>query len=448
MKFKLLTAALLFSLSQWGCQLTNTNEEKQDSASSAESMGGELNENLAKISDAESLLGSTQSFTSFSNTSFPIPTQNPNKVLAKSGELVIKTEINIDSSLKNEGTVLVSVYTKTDSYEKRDSLWVVWDEKARDTIKDNENIRKVHSITTTNFGHVNDIQVVNDDEDSIVNGEAKYANRAKATFIVRHALGYTETTVIRVTSGADKNFDTEIDNQIIATTYEKKWDNGGIERATFSDIDGDGYINNPASSASSLAGVQLYQENIIKTASLYMVVRIDKAGEKGKLVSISGQESFINGRVNQISIINQKGDSIISAKDTATLTIKTTKFAAGDSIKGATVQLVFDVGVGLHDSTDNKFLEIHTSKDFAYGPVQTAEFHFVASEPIPQGEEAKSGTVNIRVQYKDGREATLVGTFSEGQVEATVTDADGNEETITYAPNGHIIKRIIRRTAR
>ncbi len=71
-----------------------------------------------------------------------------------------------------------------------------------------------------------------------------------------------------------------------------------------------------------------------------------------------------------------------------------------------------------------------------FGKVKKAEFHFVAKDPVPHGQDPKNGKVDIEVVYRNGKTWSLTGTFDEGMLDATITGPEGNTLSVQWEKNG------------
>ena len=158
------------------------------------------------------------------------------------------------------------------------------------------------------------------DGDGIVNGEPQYANSARVQTEVLFITGIKEEGTIDVTSGPDKDFDTEEDNQIISLSWQKT-KNGNLKgSAAFVDADGDGFVLNKASQEPSLVDVSLYEADnpfkpFVDHSQLEMRLEVTGDNQDGRIIKISGEEVFKSGRVNRVWAVNSQGDSILSPDD-------------------------------------------------------------------------------------------------------------------------------------
>jgi hypothetical protein len=75
-----------------------------------------------------------------------------------------------------------------------------------------------------------------------------------------------------------------------------------------------------------------------------------------------------------------------------------------------------------------------------FGKVKKAEFHFVAEEPVPQGENPKSGKVDIRVEFRNGKIWTLSGTFDENGLDVIITGPEGNTLEVKWNRDGEVLE--------
>jgi hypothetical protein len=356
------------------------------------------------------------------------------------------TDTTADLSDTANGTAVYSITYNCLLYTQEDVARVKWeDDRARDNIQDNENIIKVSSTKTYADGKVESVSITDMDGDGVVNGEEQYAGKARVELTCAEANGVTESAVIEVAAGPDRNFDTEGDNQILTLNWKRTKDGEVLASAVYTDADGDGMLVDNASTDASVVDLSLYeQDNIFKpfVESTSLDIRMEVTDEEGdgRVISISGEEILINGRINRIKAVNADGEEVINPRDMVHVYLTTDYPVDTDSMLNAEVIFVLNVGDGLQDVTDNLLYELHATSEPRWGLVKKWEFHFIADDPVPHGEKAKNGSVEIIAIYKDGKTASLAGTFDVGKLDATLTGPEGNSLTVKWDTNGTIIE--------
>jgi len=100
------------------------------------------------------------------------------------------------------GVARLFCYTKELLYDSYDTILVKWDEFARDSIQNNENIisvsgAKIYALKTERYS-VTDL-----DGDNVVSGQPQYNGKARFAYASLQA-GVTEKLVMDVSAGPDK----------------------------------------------------------------------------------------------------------------------------------------------------------------------------------------------------------------------------------------------------
>ncbi len=352
----------------------------------------------------------------------------------------------IDSTEKDNGYILVIGTVQTLLYTKTDSIWVKWDERAQDDIEDNENIMRLVSVKKFIGGRIEKAEITDLDGDGVVNGEEQYASEARLETYVKYATGVEEFTTIDVTSGEDKDFDTEDDNQIIDLAYEKKKDGKILNSAELTDADGDGFIVSKDPDVPSIVDAVLFETDnpwkpLVASSRLEMTLEVTDDTEDGTIVSISGEETLKNGRVNKIQVLDMEGNiATVEPNDKVQVVVTSDFPVTEDSLLSSEVKFIINVGSGLNDSSDNLLYEAHVVHEKRFGAVKKAEFHFVAKDPVPEGEDPNNGSVDIKIIFRNDKTATLTGTFDEGELEATLTGPEGNTLTLIWNEAGELVE--------
>lgn len=424
------------------CELNNSQETNEGSATNSpaltKSMGEEIEENLSQSQTLEEALNISsleEEFTLATQVEEMPETPTTTNSLAKTGNPEV--QVNIDYSKISQGYIIITSEVVSSLFTKIDSAWVVWDALAKDTILNNENIMKVHGGTYWVSGRKDFYQLDDYDGDKILSGELKYQKSGRFKSQSINTLGTVLNTEAIIESGPDKLFDTEEDNKVVTMYSERFLNSVKIGSTELIDQDLDGYIIDPAKKSSTVL-LKTFKDNGYKQANLEMIVELVGKDSIGQIISLSGTEKYLNGRETTLSLKNQNGSTTILPGDIATLRVKTSKTVGVDSIRGTEIQVVFIAPNGLEDSASHQILEVHVKKEFAYGRKESLEFDFVSSQPIPSGQEPKSGTVKIKLSYKAGGTAEYIGTFSNGNIQGTLVDIEGNTYTVEYDSNGNV----------
>ncbi len=397
--------------------------------SSVETM---LTDGFNQSTQLEQPFPSIEGAPSLSNQNFPLGKKS---ALGKSA--AAEEEISIDSNNIEEGYAIVVMKTATAAYEKTDSIWVVWDEFAQDEIEDNENIQKFYSGTFYAAGKSEEMWISDADGDGIANGQSQYAKKVELTFSNRSILGVVEKSTMTVDAGPDANFDSEEDNKIISMEWEKSLEGETLAYAHFSDEDGDGMLVDKSFATNSVVKVEMYESSnplkpLVDWSKLNLTVEMSAENEEGELISISGEEKFKNGIHNKIVALSNDGKENIKEAQIVIVKLTSDNPIEQDSSLHSEAVFVIDVGAGFSNESDNSVLEIHLERERKFGLIKSEEFHFVSQDPVMEGEEPTSGTIEILVNFKDGKSASLVGSFEEGHVEGTLTGPEGNTVSFSW----------------
>lgn len=353
------------------------------------------------------------------------------------GDLDFK--INLDDTAKGYATVTAE--TPGLLVTNYDTAMVKWDEKARDSVKDNENIISFKHVTVHVGGKVETLVITDADDNGQVTPVAGVNNQAHFVFTTSLG-GVVETADLIVGSGPDDDFDDESDN----TVYKALWTRvkGGVtvSRGEFLDGDGDGKVGD--NSIEQVAIAKWFEMHpagkplVLKaTAEAKLRIFANKAGDEP--IAFTCTEEMISGRVNSVSMKNRNGTADIIKGDTLWVKIETTKAAADDTLRHAEIVIVMNPGQDLKSESDDLCYAIHIRTEKKLGFERSAEFNFVAGEPVPHGQDPVSGTFDGKATYANGKSATLKGSFSPSGFSAEFTGPEGNTVKVEFAKNGDVI---------
>lgn len=348
-------------------------------------------------------------------------------------------QIDLDDTAKGYATV--SAETKGLLQTTYDTLVVKWDEKAKDTVKDNENIISMKRTVVWIGGKTETVFVTDADGNGIVNEVPGTDNRGRFVFTVSEK-GTVETTEIVAGAGADGEFDTEADNYATQGVWIRTQDGVETAKGEYLDGDGDGRVGD--NSKDQVVIVKWYEMNpagrpFVKKAVAEAKVRVfaHKAGDEP--ISFSASEELVTGRVNAISMKNRHGGDSITKGDTLWVRIETTKSRADDTLQHAEITVVMNPGQDLKSEADDLVYAFHIKTQKRFGFERSAEFNFVAGEPVPHGEDAVSGTFDGKATYANGQSATLKGEFSPAGFSAEFTGPEGNTVKVEFTKSGDVI---------
>jgi hypothetical protein len=322
-----------------------------------------------------------------------------------------------------------------------DTAVIKWDEKAKDTIKDNE---FALSFKRVNYGpfklKVETTEFADADGDGIVTAQAGKDNKVKLTITVAEG-AVTEKAVLVVGAGKDANFDKEEDNTILEAKWTKTKGGAVIGTGVFLDEDKDGVITDNSKTCIVVAeysDIEPKDRPLIARAEFKAKVRIlaNKAGDEP--ISFSYTETTKFGRTNTVTIKNREGGDEIVKGDTMRVFLKTSVSRDDDTLKSASVEFVMNPGQDLKSDADDVCYAIHITSDKRFGLERHAEFHFVSATPIPHGQEPTAGTFSGKADYANGKSISLKGSFSPDGFEAEFTGPEGTA-SIKWSKTGTVL---------
>ena len=346
----------------------------------------------------------------------------------------------IDFSDTGKGIIRLMYFKQELLSKNYDTLVVKWDDVAKDTSKTTKNIISVSGSKEYIGGKVERYSVVDLDNDGVVSGESKYNGQARFTYQSITAAA-TEKLVMDVSAGADKDFNTDADNQVIALSWEKTTIAGKVAWASFTDADGDGILIDKSKLAKSAVDVVLFEKNptlkpFVDSSILNLRVLTNGKSSDDLLTRLSGVEYRKSGRIITVTASDIHGNPDIMPNDTAVVTFaKSPKMADGwkDS-----ATFVFSVGSGLQNSNDNLFSEIHLSKDHQAGVVLSKTFDFTTTQAFAAGQQPKSGHLVMTVTYGNGKTASIVADFNQNGFSGTWTGPNGNSVQVSWDAGGNV----------
>jgi len=339
------------------------------------------------------------------------------------------------------------VATWTDSLAKpaaeklytKDSVQVCLDAKALDTIKGNETIIHVKSVTTYVSGRIETAEISDADGDGIVNPVSGGSSRAS---LVLTALdkGILEKTVLTVGPGPDNDFATEADNLTYTASWTKTQGPDTLALASYSDADSDGVaIDN---GKASLVDLDLYQKGPSKDhpdalwtrALLRMVVRYHVDAKEVRRVRFEMEDPA--HRISTGEVLSRDGAPDFDMRDTVIAHFSTVGTAASDSLDTLDVRLTMKLGADFDSPLDDTIYAIRAMSTQKSGDERRAEFSFISSKPIPSGAAPEDGTLSMAIDYRDGTSLKLDGTLKAKALDVTIVDREGHKAHVTWDAEG------------
>ncbi|HKP94726.1 MAG TPA: hypothetical protein VJ385_03115 [Fibrobacteria bacterium] len=349
---------------------------------------------------------------------------------------------NLDDTAKGYATIYAEYKLLLSNV--KDTAVVKWDDKARDTVKDNENVISFKRVSASASlgGKVETAEFTDGDGDGIVTAVPGKANKVRLAITVEEN-GSVEKTTLLVGAGPDANFDLEGDNTVLEASWVRTGKNGAVTATgAYLDADGDGVITDNSKTCVVLAKyseIEPKDRPLIEKADFEAKVRVFAAKAGDEPVSFSYRETTKLGRVNAVSFKNRAGGAEIVKGDTMTVHLETTVSASEDTLKHAAIDFVMNPGQDLKSDSDDVCYAIHIAARKKLGLEREAEFHFISATGIPHGQEPVSGSFHGFAKYANGQSAGLKGTFSPSGFSAEFTGPEGNTITVEYAKNGDVV---------
>ncbi len=308
-----------------------------------------------------------------------------------------------------------------------------WDDKAKDTVKDNENIVSFSQVKTYLLGKVETAVFADADGDGLVNAANK-DSKVKILF-VKKELGFTETATIIVGCGPDADFDGEDDNLIYQAEWNRKQGSTLKAQAAYLDGDSDGVVVNNADT--SVVRVTFSeQEPLLRprvaSVNAHAKVRLFGKDKGDEPMSFGYTETLKNGRVNSVTMKNRQGGEDLIANDTMTVLLQTTVASASDTLKSLSIEFVMNPGTDLKSEDDNLLYALHIRSEKKKGFERKAEFHFWADPAVRHGEQPKAGRFEGEATYANGQTASLKGDFSPTGFHAEYSGPNGESASVMF----------------
>lgn len=319
-----------------------------------------------------------------------------------------------------------------------------WDDKAKDDIKDNENLIRFSQTKTYLLGKVESAVFTDADGDGIVNAVSA-GSKVKIAFEKKEGATVESATIV-AGCGPDLNFDTEDDNTLHLAEWNRKV--GGVlqAEASFSDADQDGIIvNNADTSVVLLQFSEYLPAHRPLVQEMHAKAKVRLFGKKNgqdlgdEPVSFGYTETLKTGRVNTVSMKNRQGGEDLIKNDTMTVRLETVAKRDDDTLRTASIEIVMNPGADLKSDADDSAYAFHVKTQKKIGFEREAEFHFWSDAPVLKGQEPKAGHFEGEATYANGKKASLKGEFSPNGFSAEYTGPEGNTVTVQFSAAGAVI---------
>ena len=436
------TAALGGILFVTGCAVnpvTQTTDSADGITVSAESVGTLTFQSIDEAQLAENLLALENPAPEnlFALSSLPDVASDAGSGLGKKSASTAFSIDTIDGKIRLAWTTPLPAATKYDTTE------VVMDATVFDGIDGNESIVGLHgSIVHTN-GTTDYYAIEDRDGDNIINGTTAGQKAAftSTTVFTENALGHSAGESVEFSFevgagddndfGDDNNTAARADNLIYRAAWVRMLDGDSISYAFYEDADGDGVI---AATGEGTMDVRFFEkDNPLKPLVDYgkAILRIERdARDVERTVRLAAEEKLVTGRLNRVWVVDESGDSTISAGETALVHFATNSPAVADSETTAQAVITVDPGQNLGEESDNRLRGLLLAKSYRFGVLDSMQFSCTFDPAVPHGEEPTAGSFELQAIYRNGKTASLAGTFENDVINATYTGPEGNEQEV------------------
>ena len=336
------------------------------------------------------------------------------------------TTISLDT-LEND-VIQIAITTEGDAAIRYDTIEAVLNETVFDAIEGNESLIAVYGAVEYNSGMHSSYLITDTDGDGIINSSTGEQHASLTIYSItdnNNASAVETYTAFEVGSGADNDFDAESDNVLYSATWTQLKAGDTIAYARFTNAS-DGIV---AATGEGTVDISFYRtvfpfRPFLEYRKVYCTIQQNADGKKETL-SFSAEEHYSTGRTNRLVIKDDDGSTTITPNSTAHAYFTTNNPAVSDSEITAQIHLVFDPGNNLCDETDNYLQEATFEKSYRLGALDSLNLHYTFSPAVAFGSEPESGSFELEARYRNGKDATLTGTFDNGTIEATFTGPEG-----------------------
>lgn len=367
------------------------------------------------------------------DTVVALPARPPVAATAYAGRIALETQ-DVDLSDTASGWAVIRVHKVTTAGTQDDTLVMVWNDRAKDTVKGNEWLYRMSSRKTvfsplrTEYMAATPVA-----PDTMVTPLPGKVNRILLRQILTSG-GVTIANDLVCDPGADLSYDTDADNSIRRARVVRLRGTDTLESSLWVDGDGDSIVLDKATRKPGIV-------SFVRTIPNPSGVRLARVEERGRLLVDPSdstvtkplryvrEEQWRSGRIVVSRIARPKTDSDLVASDTA--------FVSKESILGTdSLRNRFDLvmGADLADSTQQRLLGYSSRVRNPDG--RTLALAFKSDVPLLPGAPPRNGKVVFDVVLSTGKELHLVGRWTDGALSGHVTGSDGLSGTASWDASG------------
>jgi len=337
-----------------------------------------------------------------------------------------------------DGIALLYIQRITDSLIETDTLAVVWNEFAKDSVKGNEQIRwaRVRKIErgTGRWMH----QVVTPaGTDTMVTPLAGKSNRIHLQQVTSWGLRRSILDM-EADPGPDLSYDTESDSRILWSRVVQLRSSDTLESVTWQDGDGDSIA---LDRASGKVGVVSFVRTVPSPASHPLIRRYVEEGrlrvdprDSTRTVALrfARTATWLSGRTVSERIARPGGDSDLVASDTAVFRRLAVQ---GDD----TVHVVFRMLMGSTLAQDTALRMLSMSVHVRKPSGRILDLSFVPDVPLKDGDPTRTGSVSL-VEFRPAVGTfTVTGRLQSGALTAHVDNGKDLTGTGSWDASGNLV---------
>jgi hypothetical protein len=229
--------------------------------------------------------------------------------------------------------------------------------------------------------------------------------------------------------GTDGSYGTEADNRIWNISWQKIKGSDTLARAQVANADSTLPLTGATRLVASAWEGAVPAHPLQKSRSWSLVATIN--GADTTIVSLKAVRVGKYGRIDSVTTRNANGSAFTGAGDTVVVRhfVQYAGQTDFDTLLSseATMKVRLTKGLG---KEGNYLLGVTARRDHRLGAISTSQFSWTAITEVLQGTEPVDGKLLYVAILRDGRKATLDGTFGNGVIDGTWTAPDGTVTVI------------------
>lgn len=348
--------------------------------------------------------------------SFGTPTMSVSTAAGRVAARAAGSDITILPALSDTAKGYIT-FTGTQAFAwgtQTDTVRLGWRSGAADTAA----IHWLRGSKTWNTGMTDLYSLVPENATVLSAGRAwMESRRTFASGLVHHARMLAD-------GGPDSSYSTEANNRIWNISWRKIKGGDTLARAQVANADSTLPLTGAKRLVASAWEGAVAAHPLQKSRSWSLVAAID--GSDTAILSLNAVRTGKYGRIDSVTTRNVNGSALTGVGDTAVIRHFVQYAGQTDADTLLTREAVMTVRLAEGLGKDGNFLlGVTARRDHRLGAVARTEFSWTALTEVPQGSEPVDGTLLYVATLRDGRKATLSGTFARGVIDGTWTAPDG-----------------------